>query len=71
MPRHFLSDGTECDETGLPILPMTLPPDGSPPSPGIPPPGALVDIDLETGRSSKSDVLLAEALHWTIRAYPR
>ena len=65
MPRHFLPDGTECDETGLPILPMTLPPDRSPPSPpGIPPPGKLVD-------SSQSDVLLAEALHWTIRAYPR
>ncbi len=50
------------DENG-PCLPITI--DDSP-SPGIPPPGALVDIDFETGRSSKSDVLLAEALHWTI-----
>ena len=60
MPRHFLPDGTECDEEGYPILPMTLPPDGSPPLTSSPP-GSLVDID------SKSDVLLAaEALHWTI-----
>ena len=65
-PRHFLPDGTECDEEGYPILPMTLPPDGSPPITSMPPPGSLVDIGLETGRSSKSDVLLAEALHWTI-----
>ncbi len=50
------------DENG-PCLPLTI--DDSP-SPGIQPPGALVDIGLETGRSSKSDVLLAEALHWTI-----
>ena len=33
--------------------------------PGIPT-ASLVDIDLETGRSLKPDVLLAEALHWTI-----
>ncbi len=65
MTRHFLPDGSECDETGLPILPMTLPPDGSPPLTSNPP-GPVVDIDLETGRSSKSDVLLAEALHWRI-----
>ncbi len=65
MPRHFLPDGTECDEEGYPILPMTLPPDGSPPLTSNPP-GSLVDIDFETGRSSKSDFLLAEALHWTI-----
>jgi hypothetical protein len=44
---------------------MTLPPDGSPPLTSNLP-GSLVDIDLETGRSSKSDVLLAEALHWRI-----
>ncbi len=50
------------DEDG-PCLPITI--DDSP-SPGISPPGKLVDIDLETGRSSKSDVLLAAALHWTI-----
>ena len=62
MPRHFLPDGSECDEEGYPILPMTLPPDGSPPSPGIPPPGALVDIDFETGRSLISS--LAEQLNW-------
>ena len=66
MPRHFLPDGTECDETGLPILPMTLPPDRSPPLTSSPPPGALIDIDFETGRSSQSDLLLAEALHWMI-----
>ncbi len=51
------------DSEGRTCLPDTI--DDSP-SPGIPPPGKLVDIDLETGRSSKSDVLLAEALHWTI-----
>ncbi len=51
------------DSEGRPCLPMTI--DDDSPSPGIPPPGALVDIDLETGRS-KSDLLLAEALHWTI-----
>jgi len=44
---------------------MTLPPDGSPPLTSNPP-GPVVDIDLETGRSSKSNVLLAEALHWRI-----
>ena len=52
------------DSEGRPCLPDTIN-DDSPPPPGILP-GALVDIDLETGRSSKSDVLLAEALHWTI-----
>ena len=51
------------DEEGRPCLPATI--DDDAPSPGIPP-GPLVDIDFETGRSSKSDVLLAEALHWTI-----
>ena len=50
------------DEDG-PCLPITI--DDSPSPPGIPP-GKLVDIDFETGRSSKSDLLLAEALHWTI-----
>ena len=50
------------DEDG-PCLPITI--DDSPSPPGIPP-GSLVDIGLETGRSSKSDVLLAEALHWRI-----
>ena len=50
------------DEDG-PCLPITI--DDSPSPPGIPP-GSLVDIDLETGRSSKSNVLLAEALHWAI-----
>jgi hypothetical protein len=65
VPRHFLPDGSECDETGLPIVPMTLPDDGSPPLTSSPP-GSLVDIGLEPGRSSKSDLLLAEALHWTI-----
>ncbi len=64
MPRHFLPDGSECDEEGYPIVPMTLPPDGSPPSPGIPPPGALVDIDFETGRSLISS--LAEQLNWKV-----
>ena len=49
------------DENG-PCLPITI--DDSP-SPGIAP-GPLVDIDFETGRSLKPDVLLAEALHWTI-----
>ncbi len=61
MPRHFLPDGTECDEEGYPILPMTLPPDGSPPLTSNPP-GPLVDIDLETGRSLISS--LAEQLNW-------
>ena len=51
------------DSEGRPSLPDTI--DDSP-SPGISPPGALVDIDFETGRSSQSDLLLAEALHWTI-----
>ncbi len=46
------------DENG-PCLPITI--DDSP-SPGIPPPGALVDIDLETGRSLISS--LAEELNW-------
>ena len=50
------------DEDG-PCLPITI--DDSPSPPGNPP-GSLVDIELETGRSSKSDVLLAEALHWRI-----
>ena len=52
------------DSEGRPCLPMTI--DDDSPSPPGNPPGALVDIDFETGRSSKPDVLLAEALHWTI-----
>ena len=52
------------DEEGRPCLPATI--DDDSPSPPGNPPGSLVDIELETGRSSKSDVLLAEALHWTI-----
>lgn len=51
------------DEEGRPCLPMTI--DDDSPSNGIAP-GPLVDIDFETGRSLKPDVLLAEALHWTI-----
>ena len=50
------------DSEGRPCLPATI---DDVPSNGIPP-GPLVDIDSETGRSLKSDVLLAEALHWTI-----
>ncbi len=46
------------DEDG-PCLPITI--DDSP-SPGIPPPGSLVDIDFETGRSRISS--LAEELNW-------
>ncbi len=44
---------------------MTLPPGGSPPLTSNPP-GSLVDIDFETGRTSKPNVLLAEALHWDV-----
>ena len=65
-PLPLLAPGTDIDEEGNWELLPTLPPDGSPPLTSNPP-GSLVDIDLETGRSSKSDVLLdAEALHWTI-----
>ncbi len=46
------------DENG-PCLPITI--DDSPSPPGIPP-GSLVDIDLETGRSRISS--LAEQLNW-------
>ncbi len=63
MPRHFLPDGSECDEEGYPVVPMTLPPDGSPPLTNNPP-GPLVDIDLETGRSLISS--LAEELNWKV-----
>ena len=52
------------DSEGRPCLPMTID-DDSPSPPGIPP-GSLVDIDFETGRTSKPNVLLAEALHWRI-----
>ncbi len=49
------------DSEGRPCLPDTI--DDSP-SPGISPPGALVDIDFETGRSLISS--LAEQLNWKI-----
>ncbi len=34
-------------------------------------PGPFENTYPNTGRSLMSNVLLAEALHWTIRAYPR
>ena len=51
------------DVDGRPRLPMTI--DDDAPSNGTPP-GPFVDIDPDTGRSLMSNVLLAEALHWTI-----
>ena len=50
------------DEDGRPCLPMTID-DDSPSPPGIPP-GSLVDIDLETGRSRI--LSLAEELNWKV-----
>ena len=62
--RHFLPDGTECDETGLPILPMTIPEDGSPPIRSNPGSG----VDLNTGKMvmSKSCAALARELNWRV-----
>ena len=64
MPRHFLPDGTECDEEGYPILPMTLPPDGSPPLTSNPGTG----VDLHTGKMTLSCTpeILAPLLHWSV-----
>ena len=61
MPRHFLPDGSECDEEGYPIVPMTLPPDGSPPLTSNPPGG----VDIRTGKMSQSETL-APLLHWSV-----
>ena len=58
-PRRRVYRIEAWDSEGRPCLPDTI--DDSP-SPGIPPPGSLVDIDFETGRSLISS--LAEQLNW-------
>ena len=62
MPRHFLPDGSECDETGLPILPMTLPPDGSPPLTSNPPSG----VSPRDGSMMASTPGWAFSMSWSV-----
>jgi hypothetical protein len=62
MPRHFLPDGTECDEEGYPILPMTLPPDGSPPITSNPPSG----VSPRDGSMMASTPGWAFSMRWAV-----